>query len=215
MSQYPYGQPPPEQPYGSPQLPPPPGYERPYQPQQPGLPPQNPFGPYGPQQGYQPQPPRRRKHTLRNVLLGTIGGLIAIGIIGAALSGGKGGTGTAPDSGSAPAASAPASSTPASTPAAVAAPAPRVIATFSGSGIENTAKFTVPDSWTLHWSYNCAAFGQAGNFAVLEDGGNDFSGATVNVLGTASHGVTHAYGDAGSHYLEVDSECAWSMQAVG
>jgi hypothetical protein len=217
VSQYPYGQPPSQQPYGSPQQPSPPGYERPYQQQ--GLPPQNPFGPYRPQQGYRPQPPPRRRHTLRNVLLGTLGGVVALGVIGAALSGGNG-SGSTAGSGATQAVSAPASSAPASPAAATAAPAPRpaaphVIATFSASGIENTAKFTVPANWTLHWSYNCSAFGQAGNFAVLEDGGADFGGATVNELGTAGHGITHAYGDSGSHYLEVDSECAWSMQVVG
>jgi len=88
-----------------------------------------------------------------------------------------------------------------------------VIAHFRGSGIENTSRFTTPSTWTLRWSYNCASFGQSGNFAVLENGGA--AGVTVNELGMHGHGTTHGYNDAGRHYLEVDSECSWSMKAIG
>lgn len=89
-----------------------------------------------------------------------------------------------------------------------------VIATFSGSGIENTAKFTVTGDWVLQWTYDCSAFGDTGNFIVSEDGGSDFSGASVNELGSGGHGQTHAYGDAGTHYLAVDSECSWTAKVV-
>lgn len=111
----------------------------------------------------------------------------------------------------------------ASSPAAAspAQPAPvvfkkKTLARFSGSGIQNTARFTVPGSgnWELKWRYDCSSFGTQGNFQVGEDNGNDFSGANVNELGTGGHGITHVYGDAGSHYLSVDSECSWSMVAV-
>ena len=91
-----------------------------------------------------------------------------------------------------------------------------VLARFHGSGIENTSRFTVPGSgnWELKWSYNCASTGGSGNFIVNEDNDNDLNGASVNELGPGGHGVTHVYGDAGSHYLSVNSECTWSMKAV-
>lgn len=93
---------------------------------------------------------------------------------------------------------------------------PRVIVRFSGSGIENTAKFTITGSgdWLLKWHYNCAADGGTGNFIVDEDGGSDLNGANVNELGAGGSGATHAYGDTGSHYLAINSECDWSVGVV-
>lgn len=128
-------------------------------------------------------------------------------------------------------ASAAALQTPASTPSESASPssvpspsaspsadqAPRVIARFNGSGAENTAPFTVPDSWHLSWEY-WGCNGGTGNFIVEEnntDGSSDFNGITVNELGSADGPVaTYAYGDAGTHYFSVDSECSWSLAVV-
>jgi hypothetical protein len=91
---------------------------------------------------------------------------------------------------------------------------PAVIASFSGSGIENTARFTVTGDWTLKWSYDCSGFGDTGNFIVDEDGGGDFSGANVNELGPGGHGETHVYNDSGRHYLSMNSECSWTAKVV-
>jgi hypothetical protein len=46
-----------------------------------------------------------------------------------------------------------------------------VIARFAGSGVENTAQFSVAGSgnWELRWSYNCASLGTSGNFIVNDD----------------------------------------------
>jgi len=100
--------------------------------------------------------------------------------------------------------------------AARAAATGRVLATFTGNGIETTARFTVPRSgnWELKWSYSCASLGSRGNFIVDEDNDSNLNGVAVNELGTGGSGITHAYGDAGSHYLDVNSECDWSMSAV-
>lgn len=100
------------------------------------------------------------------------------------------------------------------TSAPPAAPAGKTVATFSGSGIERTAKFTVTDTWKLDYSFDCSSFGTSGNFIVNEDGGSDFSGASVNELGTGKSGSTYAYGDAGTHYLEINSECSWSVEVI-
>lgn len=100
------------------------------------------------------------------------------------------------------------------TSAPPAATAGKTVATFSGSGIQNTAKFTVTDTWKLSYSFDCSGFGSSGNFIVNEDGGSDFNGASVNELGSGKSGSTYAYGDAGTHYLQVNSECSWNVKVI-
>ncbi|MGH3291143.1 MAG: helix-turn-helix domain-containing protein [Trebonia sp.] len=103
----------------------------------------------------------------------------------------------------------PAPAAPSSSPPSLAG---KTIATFSGSGIENTPKFTVPDTWKLDYSFDCSNFGYKGNFQVYEDGG--FSGLTVSDLAMSKSGSTYAYDDAGTHYLEINSECSWQVQVI-
>jgi hypothetical protein len=105
---------------------------------------------------------------------------------------------------------------PAPDPATTAPPvtAGKTVAAFSGSGIENTPKFTVTDTWKLDYSFDCSGFGSSGNFIVNEDGGSDFSGASVNELGPGKSGSTYAYGDEGTHYLQVNSECSWTVKVT-
>lgn len=163
--------------------------------------------------GYQPQPPPRKSRK----------GLAAVGCLGFFILGVI----------IIVAANAhPSSSLPASLPtlqttlpaplhsAAAAAKAPAsakavTVATFTGSGEQKTATFTVSADWALSYSFDCSSnFGQSGNFAVLTDGGSDFNGVSVNDLATSKSAVTYAYNDAGTHYLEVVSECAWSLKVV-
>jgi len=85
----------------------------------------------------------------------------------------------------------------------------------TGSGNASRAKFTVPSTakaWRLTWSYNCSAFGSAGNFAVVVTGGSGHD-RPVNQLGKKGSGVEH-YSDVGTFRLQVDSECNWSIQAA-
>jgi hypothetical protein len=89
---------------------------------------------------------------------------------------------------------------------------------LNGSGTQNTATFTTPDSWHLSWSYWGCPDGSS-NFQVFEydsDGSIDTSGISVNELGTGRGPVaTYAYGDAGTHYLSVNTEgCSWSLVPV-
>jgi hypothetical protein len=94
----------------------------------------------------------------------------------------------------------------------------QVIARFNGSGTQNTGSFTTPGNWALSWSYwGCP--GGTSNFQVTEystDGSPDLNGVTVNELGTGRGPVaTYAYGDAGTHYLSVNTEgCDWSLVPV-
>lgn len=174
-----------------------------------------------------PQPPAGPRPKWQYILVIVI---VAIVSFGAGEATGK--TSTAKAATSSPAASAapaataqpaakssPATSAKAAAAPKASAPAPasrHVLARFSGSGIENTSQFTVSGSgnWELKWSYDCSSAGGSGNFIVGEDSDNDFNGANVNELGAGGHGVTHVYSDAGTHYLDVDSECNWEMTAV-
>ncbi len=94
----------------------------------------------------------------------------------------------------------------------------QVIVRLNGSGTQNTPTFTTPSRWHLSWSYwGCP--GGTSNFAVDEynaDGSPDPSGVSVNELGTGRGPVaTYAYGDAGTHYLSVNTEgCSWSLVPV-
>jgi hypothetical protein len=93
----------------------------------------------------------------------------------------------------------------------------QIIVRFSGSGTQNTASFTTPGRWHLSWAYwGCPG---RSNFIVNEynaDGSFDPNGISINELGTGRGPVaTFAYGDAGTHYLSVDTEgCSWSLVPV-
>jgi Protein of unknown function (DUF2510) len=160
--------------------------------------------------GYGRQPPRRDwvGRWVRNSLI-AIGAMFVAGfVIGTVMSHGRGGPAVPPAGSPAAAASAAPSSSPAPSPAA------STVATFTGSGQENTPRFTVTSTWKLVYSFSCSDFGQAGNFIVREDGGADSSGVSVNDLAVSKSASTWGYDDAGSHYLQIDSECAWKVRVV-
>jgi len=174
-------------------------------------PPQSPYPPqYGPPPSYgppSPQPPRRSRKGL--AFLGC-GGFAALFILIAALV-------SHPSSSSSPSAlptlptvAVSQAAAPASTAARAAA---KTVATFSGSGTQSTAPFTVSANWAVAYSFDCSGFGYKGNFIIMEDG--SFSGAMdVNVLDMKKSGTSYAYGDAGTHYLKVTTECAWTVKVV-
>ncbi len=81
----------------------------------------------------------------------------------------------------------------------------------SGSGSHSTQTFTVPNTWTLAWSYDCSSLGSSGNFIV------DVQGALVqgvNQLGSGGSG-TETYHSGGTVWLEINSECSWQVKATG
>ncbi len=162
--------------------------------------------PQPPQSPYPPQPRRKSRRGIFGIgCLGLIGLVILIGAL------------ASHSSSSLPAAlptlptvalsqqAAPASTA----PAAVA----RTVTTFSGSGTESTAPFTVTANWAVAYSFDCSDFGYKGNFIIMEDG--TFTGAMdVNVLALKKSGTSYAYGDAGTHYLKMTTECAWTVKVV-
>lgn len=167
------------------------------------------------QQQWQPQypPPPQSPYLPRKSRKGIYGigclGLIGLVILVSALA--------SHTSSSAPPAALPTLPTvPVSQQAAPASSAAKAVAklaaTFTGSGTQKTATFTTSATWALSYSFDCSSFGFKGNFAVLTDGGSDFNGVMVNDLAMGKSAVTYAYNDAGTHYLAVTSECAWTLK---
>ena len=90
----------------------------------------------------------------------------------------------------------------------------QTVATFTGSGDENTPAFTVSSTWKLSYTFDCSALGFAGNFQVFEDGGDD-SAVTVNDLADSKSASTYAYDDDGTHWLKIISDCTWTVTVTG
>jgi hypothetical protein len=101
---------------------------------------------------------------------------------------------------------------------AVASPSPKAtahtVATFTGTGSQNTRDFTVTSDWKLSYSFSCASLGESGTFQVSEDGGKDLSGLTVNDLAESKSSSVSASNDAGKHYLAIASQCSWKLQVI-
>ena len=169
-------------------------------------------------QPYQPQAaPPKKKRGSRIAGFGCLGvaALIAIIIVAAAASGSKTadtattGSGTTATQGAATGDGQAPAVAPATSQAAPPAPAKTVVLTKSGQGIEQTRLFTVGDDWSLTYSFDCSNFGMQGNFQVFEDypGGD----VLVNALAKKGGDVTYQTGDAGTHSLKINSECAWKV----
>ena len=103
-----------------------------------------------------------------------------------------------------------------STPAAKAptpTPTTNTLLTQSGSGQASTASFTTNDNWQIQYTFDYTNFGSEGKFQIyinntINGSLNDDTGA--NDL-SVSGGNTDHYYDAGSHYLQVNSECDWTI----
>jgi hypothetical protein len=195
-----------------------PPQDAPWQQYPPQYPPQQP--PYGyqqPQQAQSPPPGRpqrapRRKSRRGLWGCGTLLALFLVVIIIVAAHG-SGNDGGSPSASAGQPTQTSAAATQAAAPATHAAAAVgKTVATFTGSGIENTPKFTVSSTWKLDYSFNCQSFGQAGNFLIMEDG--SYGAMEVNALATSKTGSGYAYDDAGTHYLEINSECDWTAKVV-
>lgn len=95
-------------------------------------------------------------------------------------------------------------------------PAPRVLLDQSGSGAAQTAPFSASGNWTLSYSFDCSNQGSAGNFIV--NIGNTDSSASPDIGPNdlaLNGGNTDHYYDAGQHYLQIISECAWHVTVKG
>ena len=170
------------------------------------------YPPPGPQ-----YPPPRRTHNVRNAVLGSVGSLVllVIGIgIGAAAT--SGGTTTVTNS---PAATDQAQPQPSAISSARPTPTAfksQTLLDVSGSGNYTTQKFRAGGSgdYDVYWTYKAGSQGRA-NFEFEADNGSDMNLTGPNQLGSGSRGVTHVYNDAGTHYLQVNTEAdSWTLKVV-
>jgi hypothetical protein len=127
---------------------------------------------------------------------------------------------------------APATAAPATAAPATAAPSPSrrrsgtigtghavTIATFTGNGDTSTSQFTIRGNgnWVLKYSYDCSAQpGGEGIFIVDEDAMNNDTPSAVAIdrLDSGGKGSWHVYGDAGRHYLEILTECPYTISVL-
>ncbi len=96
-------------------------------------------------------------------------------------------------------------------------PQPITLLDISGSGGKSTQVFTVPSNeWQLGYTYDCSSFGDQGNFQVYiyNSDGSMSDAQGVNELGK-SGSDTEYYHQSGSYYLEVNSECSWTIKVKG
>jgi len=84
---------------------------------------------------------------------------------------------------------------------------------ISGSGTHSTETFTVNNEWELDWSYDCSSFGSQGNFQIYIYTGRTLLGVGVNQLGDSDSGTEYLH-QGGDIYLEINSECNWSVKAL-
>jgi len=91
------------------------------------------------------------------------------------------------------------------------------VATFRGSGNENTGSFSVPDSgnYLVTWSYsgnNDCSLGscQATNFSISETG-SGFGGDLPNDIAASGHGSTEVTGASGTDSFNVQAVGSWTI----
>ncbi len=96
-----------------------------------------------------------------------------------------------------------------------------VVAAFTGSSDTSTSQFTISGNdsgnWIMTYSYDCSQqLGGDGNFIVNEDGGNDSTSSAVQInnLDKGQTGAWNVYGDAGTHYLSIQTQCPYTIKIV-
>jgi hypothetical protein len=103
-------------------------------------------------------------------------------------------------------------------PAPTTTTAPKPALLQAGQGTATTNTFKVPQNWDLSWSYDCSqALGGQGNFIVMiydyyKAGSQlDLDNQGVNQLGPSGKGVEHYHSGGNTKYLQITSECSWSV----
>jgi hypothetical protein len=80
-----------------------------------------------------------------------------------------------------------------------------------GNGVKDLPRFSTTGDWSLHYAFDCRAFGSKGNFVVTDSGDN--FGIYANQLATKG-ADTSSESSTGSIKLSVNSECAWTIKAT-
>jgi hypothetical protein len=172
------------------------------------------FPPQGQHYGPPAPTPAPKKKSKVGLVVGILAAVIALccggGIIAAVASSKSKPTATSsPASG--PGAGA---TTGAGTQAAAPPAAAKTLLTLKGSGIKKSAIFTTGAEWTLAYTFDCK--GTSGNFIVTAyDGSGGLQDILVNQLEKKGADNTPVHGAPGAHYLELNSECAWTVTVTG
>jgi len=195
--------------------------------------PENPYGQQSPAQPFptmpqpvlspyaMPTPPKAKSGALRLILAVVITAAVC-GISGIAIgSAGKSSTKTVAGptvtttvtQGAAGAAPIAAKTTAAAKPT-TAKPTSKTIMTFKGNGIKNSPKFKTGDDWVIDYTYDCSSFGSKGNFQVMYYTDGELDNIAVNELAKKGSDSAPVYGDSGTHYLSINSECSWTVKVV-
>jgi Protein of unknown function (DUF4232) len=95
-----------------------------------------------------------------------------------------------------------------------------VLLSLNGNGIKNSKPFTASgDSLVLAYTFDCKAFGHAGNFAVTlyDQSGLALLAGGVNELAKSGKDTQTAYiaNTTAPFHLEINSECAWTVTVTG
>lgn len=162
-----------------------------------------------------PQPPRKR-HLVRNILLGVLGAIVALIILVAVL---------APASTTKPAASPAVTHSATAQPAATQAPAaPQALLSFTGHGSESTPQFTSTGDFTVTWAYSGNVDNSLGNaapdnFSAIMNTpgqGQDTAFNGPNDIQSSGSGNQTVSGDSGSHYFTVQANDAstWTIKVT-
>jgi hypothetical protein len=131
-----------------------------------------------------------------------IAGVVVLVVLGVAATGQKPTTSPAAGEGAAGA----------SVRASAAPSAPTVLLDLKGSGIHRSKKFTAGGEWTIAYTYDCASFGQKGNFQIFVEG--DASDVAANELAAKGQGTQNEF-TPGTFDLSMNSECDWHVTVKG
>jgi hypothetical protein len=95
-----------------------------------------------------------------------------------------------------------------------------ILLSLNGNGIKNSKPFTASgDSLVLAYTFDCKAFGHAGNFAITlsDQSGLPLFAMGVNELAKSGKDTQTAYiaNTTAPFHLEINSECAWTVTVRG
>ncbi|KHL05675.1 hypothetical protein [Sinomonas humi] len=89
----------------------------------------------------------------------------------------------------------------------------RLIYEHAGVGDTTTAKFTTPAEWAVQWSFDCSK--QPTGRGVLDVESEDRDAHVSVDDGSTAADMTYVHDDAGSHYLDVTTDCDWTLRVFG
>lgn len=85
---------------------------------------------------------------------------------------------------------------------------------LSGTGTRNTQIFSIDTAWTIEWSFDCSPYLRVGMFELnIYDGGGVFKQRVVRTIRAASY-ARMIYPHSGKYYLQIETECDWTVRVA-